>query len=467
MCAGSPLNTMKLGATIARGAPPANFRWTVAPWIGLGLILLATSLAKAGAAETWTLPQILNHARTNSPDARLAQIRITAARAGLQQAEAAFWPRLQFQSSYTRTDNPMQVFGAALNQRSYSSSLDFNDVPDADNLNVRGLVTVPLYSGGRNAAGRESAQASAAAARWEAEAVHEDLAFEATRSFHMIHKTRRYLAAAEASVRSFVSNLNIASNRFEGGAALRIEVLDLEVRLAQSREELARARHAESLARRALRNLLGIEQGEFEVAEVSPAVAVPDPDSSFPSRRPELLALREQARAAQAGIERARGGYKPNLHAFGSADYNRGWEFDGDGRSYTAGVLLQWDIWDGQLTKGKVNAARAQLESVLEQERKVKLAIDLDLEQARLRHREAAERLAVTEKSVEQAEESAVLTRARFEQGLVLASQLIDAETALTAARVRRAEAEADQSIAVAAWRKALGLPQLDENSNL
>ena len=38
----------------------------------------------------------------------------------------------------------------------------------------------------------------------------------------------------------------------------------------------------------------------------------------------------------------------------------------------------------------------------------------------------------------------------------------IDAETALTSARVRRAEAEADQRIAVAALRKALGLSQLD-----
>jgi outer membrane protein TolC len=39
---------------------------------------------------------------------------------------------------------------------------------------------------------------------------------------------------------------------------------------------------------------------------------------------------------------------------------------------------------------------------------------------------------------------------------------LIDAEAALLAARVRRAEAEADRQIAIAALRKALGLPQLD-----
>ncbi len=36
---------------------------------------------------------------------------------------------------------------------------------------------------------------------------------------------------------------------------------------------------------------------------------------------------------------------------------------------------------------------------------------------------------------------------------------VIDAETALTAAKVRHAEARADERIAVAALRKAIGLP--------
>jgi outer membrane protein TolC len=37
----------------------------------------------------------------------------------------------------------------------------------------------------------------------------------------------------------------------------------------------------------------------------------------------------------------------------------------------------------------------------------------------------------------------------------------LDAETALLNARVRRAQAESDRNIAVAALRAALGLPQL------
>ena len=71
-------------------------------------------------SEPWTLSQALHFARTNSPDARIAQHRIAAAQAVLGQANAAFWPKLQASSSYTRTDHPASVFGFALNQRSYS-----------------------------------------------------------------------------------------------------------------------------------------------------------------------------------------------------------------------------------------------------------------------------------------------------------------------------------------------------------
>jgi outer membrane protein TolC len=142
-------------------------------------------------------------------------------------------------------------------------------------------------------------------------------------------------------------------------------------------------------------------------------------------------------------------------------DYDRGWRAEGDGRSYTAGVMLQWNLWDGRLTRGKVQEAQAALETARENDRKLRLGLALEAEQARLNLAEANERLRVTETAVAQAEESVALTRARFEQGLALATQLIDAETALTAARVRRAEALADQRIAIAALRKALGFSQL------
>jgi outer membrane protein len=427
--------------------------------LGILGLLVSWSLA-AFSAEPWTLERALKQALVSNPDARLAQQRIVAAQAGLQEADAAFWPRVQFQSSYTGSDNPMVAFGSILNQRAYSSSLNFNDVPSVDDFNARGIVTVPLYAGGKNVANRKAAKANTDAARQDNEAVRNALGYEVSRAFYTVLKTRQFIQAAEAGVKSFEASLAVANKRLEGGTLLKTGVLDIEVRLAQAREELVRARNANALAVRVLRNLLGIETGDFEVADTAPEISAPD-RGDF-SRRAELAAARHREQAAEQQARAAKGGYLPRVNAFGSLDYDYGWNYEHGGGSYTAGALLQWDLWDGKMTRAKVAQANANVELAREEQRKLRLGIELEVERARLDLKAASERLSVTDQAVAQAAESAGLTRARFEQELALPSQVIDAETALVAARVRRAEAEADRQIAVAAMRKALGLPQLE-----
>jgi outer membrane protein TolC len=329
-----------------------------------------------------------------------------------------------------------------------------------DDLNTRGLVTVPLYAGGRSVAGRQAAKANTEAAKQESGAVRNQLGFEVARAFHTVLKTRQFIQAAQSAVSSFETNLIVANKRLAGGTLLKSDLLDLEVRLAQAREDLVRARNANTLAERALRNLLGLERGEFTVAATAPVVRAPYAGDF--SQRPELAAARARENAAQAQVRSTKSGYQPRVSAFGSLDYDYGSVTRGDGQSYTVGMMAQWDLWDGFATRAKVREATANLESAREEQRKLRLALDFEVEQARLDINAAAERLAVSSKAVEQAAESASLTRNRFEQGLALSTQLLDSETALVAARVRRAEAEADQHIAVAALRKALALPQLD-----
>jgi outer membrane protein len=430
-------------------------------YFGILGMLLAGSLA-VSAAEPWTLERALDYALAHNPDARIAQQRIAAAQAGLEQANSAFWPRLQVQSGYTRTDNPMMVFGDILAQHAYnySSPPNNNNLPDMDNFNARGIVTVPLYAGGRNAAGRQAAKANSEAAKQDSAAIRNALGFEVSRAFHTVLKTRQFILAAEAAVNSFETNLVVAQKRLDAGSLLKSDVLDIEVRLAQAREDLVRARNANTLAERALRNLLGIEEGDFTVADTAPVVRVPYAGGG--AQRPELAAAREREGAAQAQVRGSKSGYQPRISAFGSLDYDYGWVTGGDGKSYTAGLMASWDLWDGLSTRAKVREARANLESAQEEQRKLRLAINLEVEQARLNLNTAAERLTVSSKTVEQAAESASLVRNRFEQGMALSTQLIDSETALVAARVRRAEAESDERIAIAALRKALALPQLD-----
>jgi outer membrane protein TolC len=357
----------------------------------------------------------------------------------------------------------VSVFGYALNQRSYSPALNFNDVPDADNLNVRGTLTVPLYAGGRISAAREAARAGTAAARAEAEVVAQKLEYEVARTFYTVQKTRRLIEAASTTVRSFELNRAVAEKRLNAGSALKTELLDIDVRLSESREELVRARNASALAATALRTLLGIESGSIEVNE--DPIEVDLPVISQPASHPELLALAFHENAAESEVRKARSGYRPKVEAFGNVDHDTGWRFNqsrNSGNSYAVGVVARWDLWDGHLTRSRVQEAESRLALVREQERSLRLQIRYEVEHAQQQIDETNERLSVVRRTIVQAEESVVLTRARFEQGLALSTQLIDAETALTEAKMREVEAEADRRIAIAALRKAQGLSQLE-----
>jgi outer membrane protein len=107
----------------------------------------------------------------------------------------------------------------------------------------------------------------------------------------------------------------VARRRLDGGTLLKSDVLDIEVRLAQALEDLVRASNATTLAERALRNLLGIEAGEFTVADTAPVVSAPS--SGDFAQRPELAAARERANAAEAQVRGSKSGYQPRVTAFG------------------------------------------------------------------------------------------------------------------------------------------------------
>src|SRR5690606_4702324 len=172
---------------------------------------------------------------------------------------------------------------------------------------------------------------------------------------------------------------------------------------------LVRARNAKTLALTALKNLLGIEGRSIEVPADPIEINAPAPGSL--GDRPELLALSFRHEAAQENIRKARGGYLPQVDAFGHVDHDEGWKFNDSGNSYALGVVARWDLWDGQLTRNRVREAESNLDVIREHERKLRLQIQFEVEQAQLQFAEANERLSVAQQTVLQAEESVKLTR--------------------------------------------------------
>ena len=96
---------------------------------------------------------------------------------------------------------------------------------------------------------------------------------------------------------------------------LKADLLNLEVHLSEARENLIQARHGSNLAKRAFLNLLGLEQGTFQVKPNCNTEQLIPADFSF-SNRPELKRIKASIEAAEASLRQAQGGYYPTADAF-------------------------------------------------------------------------------------------------------------------------------------------------------
>ncbi len=421
----------------------------------------------SGAAEPWTLDRAVTYALAHSPDAQVARARVEGAQALVQQAQSAWYPQLAVSGRYTYTNNPMMAFGSILNQRAFNFGLDFNHPGQIDNLDAAGTVAYNLYSGGKASAGRQAARAGAQAAAYDLNAARHELAAEVVKAVLNLQKAREAVGAVEGGVKAYEAAVSVAQARFDAGQLLKADLLSLKVQMAQTRETLSSARHGAALAERAFDFVLGLDATDspVELAQNDPSLArLTAPDTRDYSQRPELLGLDARQRAAEAMVEAARSGHRPSVNAFASYQYDHGWQLNRGADSWLAGVSVDVNLFDGGQTSGKIRQAAAELLQVKELRRKAELGIGLEVEQARLAHDDAVERLAVTASVVEQAEESASLTQARFQKEALLTADLIGAESRLIEARLRRTVAASDERMAVVDLRRALGfdpLPQL------
>lgn len=417
-------------------------------------------------AESWTLDRAVATALERHPDARVARARVDAAQAMVDQAQSAWRPQVSLSGRYTDTNSPMMAFGSILNQRAFNFGLDFNRPGNIDNLNATGTVAYNLYTGGRATAGRNAAKAGTEAADLDLRAAHHRLAAEVVRAALNLRKAREAVVAVEGGVRAYEAAVAVARARSEAGQLLRADFLSLEVQLAQTRESLSSARHGAALASRAFHFVLGLDATEttVELLDEDPALArLSAPDTRDFSPRPELLGLAARVRAAEAMVEAARGARRPNVNAFASYQYDHGWQTARHGDSWLAGVSVDVNVFDGGQTHAKVRQSSAELTQVKEMLRKATLGIGLEVEQARLAHADATERLAVSARAVEQAAESAALSRARFEKEALLTADLIGVESRHLEARLRRTFAAADERLALVELRRALGLTPLPQ----
>ncbi len=411
-----------------------------------------------------TLEDCISAALRENPDMEIAKQRIEGAQAALRQAQSGYYPWVTAQGSFTRTDNPPQAFMMELNQRQLDMMQpDFNpnDPDHTDNIRWSLAAKYRVFDCGRREAQVNAATAGTHAAQAGEAVVRNDLVHQVTRAYFKALQACAFVEVQEASVNSLSESLRVAKERFQAGSAVKTDVLNLEVKLAEAKEDLIRAENGLKLAVATLNTTIGSELAQAgnlqsPVTDEEPLEITPCCENEL-NARPELLAVKAQATATEQLWRQAERDFYPVFNAFGSLDWDSG-NWRGYEHSYLVGVMAEWELFTGfnrmfARRQAISEAARSKAEIA-----KTRLMLQFDVTQAQIALEEAQERLEVTKKNVENAREALRITRERYQQGAADITELLTAEVGLHALRTRDVAARYDWLIAQSNLERARGL---------
>ena len=433
-----------------------------------------TTPATCAVNSTLTLQDVLDIAQANNPDLLMAVARIERARALLEKSAAPFYPQVNVTTEYLQGDAPSAYLFRSIDQRKLPPGTDFNDPGWFENFESGVSAGINLFNGGRDGLNREMAKTGLTISQLDRDAIENQVLATAIGIYYDGLAAANFTTVAEESVESTRSQLRIMDVRFQSGGALKTDLLSLQVRMAETEEILVQSRNRQRLAKAALAEILGVEPDvPFSIVDAkADGLDVPeDPFSALDyalTHRPELASVREQLRRSKMAVDAARAGYLPQVD-FMTRYYvdDPEMKYSTDRDNWTAGLYLNWKIFDGFATRSDRAEALSQLQETMAADRKTLLAVKFDVKKAYLNLNEAQERLKVTTATVQTAKETYGLVKRQYDGGSADITRYLEAELAYNRARMRETSAYFDREKSRAQIARAIGFWTGDRDSDL
>ncbi len=420
---------------------------------------------RPAAAPKWlteplSLADAINFALRQNSEILKAEQDLQATYGLVVQTRAVALPKIRFTGDYTATD-AIETFpglGIAIqNEQNWSA-------------NIR--IIQSIYEGGRIPSALRAARLTREQALLQYQTIVSDTVLAVRLAYYDILLAAEQITVHEASVNLLEKELEDTNHRYNAGTVPKFNVLRAEVELANARPRLIRARNQYRIAKNNLSDLLGYNLPptvwEDIPLNLTDKLAAEPYDISLPQalhealrNRTELAALQKEVGLRKEAITQAKAGYKPSVQLYaGYGDRNSSFNPDltRDVPGWQAGALLSWDFFDGLLTKGKVDQARALHEKAQVQWEQEGRRIELEVRTAYSSFLEARELLESQKKVQEQADEALRLAKSRSEAGTSTQLDVLSAQTALTEARSTQVQALHDYSAARARLERAVGI---------
>jgi outer membrane protein len=403
----------------------------------VSLLLLAamilfslTFLSQAAEQEVmlFSLAECVSIALKKSPQVLYNQADILEKKYSLESSRKDLYPSMFFQYGYRYAPDAYAPFGTK------------------DYYNYSFTVEQPLYRGRSLVTGVELGELDLDLSKATMAQTQNDIILAVHEAYYNLLKTRKFEQVTEQSVEERKAHLKDSKAFYKAGLIPKNDMLQSEVQLAGAEIELLRAKNLSTMALARLNTLLRrpveteIEVEDilkYEPSEISWEQAV----EQAKKYRPELLQSEIVIEQADKNVTLTRAPYLPALSV--SANYLKQGENPiaqeypfGPSEVKTAQAVLEWRFWAWGQSKDELAAARYNMKKAQENKTELLDNIILQVREAYVDTLEAEYNIEVTEKAIEQAEEDFRINQSRFKAQLSTTTNVLDAQTRLTRAKI-------------------------------
>ncbi|HSI82821.1 MAG: TolC family protein [Candidatus Methylacidiphilales bacterium] len=330
-------------------------------------------------------------------------------------------------------------------------------------------VNQTIYSGGRVSGNIRIAQLQEDSVLFTLQTTIENTLLQVRKAYNLVLLSRAQIEVSEESIRLLQQEVDNQVRRFNAGTVTRYNVLRAEVSLANEKPNLIRAKNQLRVTLAELAKLLAYDADPRNI-EAIPFTVVGELNvrgrpfdlgeslMAALANRPEIKAQAKLVDVQREQLKVDASNQKPQFGAYGGYDMN-GYRIQHDtdniSGGFTVGVQGQWNIFDGFLTRGRLQSTNASLNQAKLTVDDTRRGVELDVRQAYSRYLEALELIESQKKNVETAEEALRLAVARFDAGAGTQTETLQSQVDLTAARTNELQARYDYNNARADMERA------------
>jgi outer membrane protein TolC len=329
-------------------------------------------------------------------------------------------------------------------------------------------VTQPLFTGFSVLNQYKMTELGLDLAKTNEKLIRQDVILQATKAYYLILKAEKFVNVTKETVTQISAQKDVVNNFYKVGMSPLNDLLETEVLLANAKQNVVRALNdlesAKSQMNVILRRPMDQPIGVVDILSYDPfAYDLNYCLTQADENRLEIQIIEMEIALAEKDIELRKKDYYPTISLQGSY-YKFGTEWDvngGDGISddstWNIKAVASWDFWQWGRSSYGVHEKKSRLSQALLKKSQLQDEIHFKVKKAFLDMKAAEKNIQTVETAIEQAKENYRINEERYQEQVATSTDVLTAQTLLTATMTNYYTALYDFKIAKASLFREMG----------